>query len=158
MLKHGINKIKDAKRAWNEIEPYSDWFDSSITKAYGDTYDGATFYLYANGDGEVIGIGIAGYKHDDDLYENEDTEYLQDVPFIWELGTCVNNPDKKEKGVANKIIESVINDNKGLGFWLKTLDADADSFWKHFADKYGMNCDLVGVTAWDTPIYDFSFD
>lgn len=156
-MKQGVNKINNAEKAWKIIEPYVDWFDNSITKAYGDSYDGATFYLYANKDEEIIGIGIAGYKADDSLYGDEKTSYLKDVPFIWELGTCVNEPSKKEKGVAYKIIEAIINDSDE-GFWLKTLDEDADSFWKHFAEKYNIGYKKVGETLWNTPIYDFSFE
>lgn len=154
LKKNTVNRISDAKTAWKEIEPYADWFDNSITKAYGDTYDGATFYLFTNSDNEVVGLGIAGYKDNDDIYSDKDTQYLEDVPFIWELGTCVNMPEKKEKGAALFIIDAILDDYEEMGFWLKTLDSKAESFWRHVAEKYKLECIEVGETAWGTPILD----
>lgn len=156
MLKYGVNTTNDVNVAYDEIEPYIDWFDNSVTKGIkdGDSYNGATFYLYGNKDGECVGVAIVGYKPDDDIYDTDGNDYLQAVPFFWELGTCVNNPDKKEKGVSYKIIEAVIDDFGNEGFWGKALDDDAWSFWQHFAKKNNFPIDIVGETAWGTPIFD----
>lgn len=71
----------------------------------------------------------------------------KELPFVYELGSI-------QQGLGSALVKEAMK-KFGTHIWFGVQDEDADEWWNKKAKNWGFTIKKIGMTGWDTPMYEF---